>query len=108
MTKEKMYEVINAETTVVFKENLTLEEANEYVRFIEKVDRNNEEYTPDSYLILEMEMYQVESALTAILFEKNLTIQQANDFVKLLEQKDTKNECFVANFYRITPMNGED
>ena len=108
MTKDKMYQVECPQISVVFEDNLTLAEANEYVRISEEIDKDNEEYFPNFYLITEMQMYQVESALSGRLLEKNLTIQEANNYVQLSEQKDTENECFVANFYRITHMNFED
>ncbi|MFY8161275.1 MAG: hypothetical protein ACOVNU_08080 [Candidatus Kapaibacteriota bacterium] len=69
MTIDKMYQVESAEIGVVFEDNLTLSEANEYVSISEEKDRDNEEYSPDFYLITEMQMYQVESALTGRLLE---------------------------------------
>ena len=51
----KMFQVESAEIGVVFEDYLTLEEANEYVSSSEQRDRDNAEYTPDFYLIKEME-----------------------------------------------------
>ncbi len=56
MKKEKMYQVEAAyDCLMVFRNNLTLKEAQDTVKDFEEKDKKKYEYTPDFYLITEMD-----------------------------------------------------